>query len=138
MKRNQKWEIPHTVLERRTLCFSSYKKLQIKSKTVMSWSSRKKEHFLYRLLCLKDFLLTFVLFQCIVYWIHCQNIPTFTYQKKLLHTLFCLFLKSLKTFSVSLIPNTAQKMKFSIMDFFSKCDQIRRKLRIWSHLQKKS
>ena len=33
---------------------------------------------------------------------------------------------------------TAQKTKFSIKDFFSKCDQIRRKLRIWSHLQKKS
>ena len=33
---------------------------------------------------------------------------------------------------------TAQKMKFSIKDFFSKCDQIRRKLRIWSHWLKKS
>ena len=33
---------------------------------------------------------------------------------------------------------TAQKIKFSIKDFFSKCDQIRRKLRIWSHLLKKS
>ena len=32
----------------------------------------------------------------------------------------------------------AQNMKFSIKDFFSKCDQIRRKLRIWSHLLKKS
>ena len=29
------------------------------------------------------------------------------------------------------------KMKFSIKKFFSKCDQIRRKLRIWSHLLKK-
>ena len=29
-------------------------------------------------------------------------------------------------------------MKFFIKDFFSKCDQIRRKLRIWSHLLKKS
>ena len=29
-------------------------------------------------------------------------------------------------------------MKFSIKDSFSKCDQIRRKLRIWSHLLKKS
>ena len=29
-------------------------------------------------------------------------------------------------------------MKFSIVDLFSKCDQIRRKLRIWSHLLKKS
>ena len=34
--------------------------------------------------------------------------------------------------------STAQKMKFSITDFFSKCNQIRRKLQIWSHLQKKS
>ena len=33
--------------------------------------------------------------------------------------------------------NTAQKMKFSIKDFFSKCDQIRSKLRIWSHLLRK-
>ena len=29
-------------------------------------------------------------------------------------------------------------MNFSIKDFFSKCDQIHRKLRIWSHLLKKS
>ena len=28
-------------------------------------------------------------------------------------------------------------MKFSIKDFFSKYDQIRKKLRIWSHLLKK-
>ena len=28
-------------------------------------------------------------------------------------------------------------MKFSIKDFFSKCDQIRSFLRIWSHLLKK-
>ena len=34
--------------------------------------------------------------------------------------------------------NTAQKLKFSIKDFFSKCDQIRMKLRICSHLLKKS
>ena len=33
---------------------------------------------------------------------------------------------------------TAQKMKVFIKDFFSKCDQIRRKLQIWSHLLKKS
>ena len=33
---------------------------------------------------------------------------------------------------------TAQIMKSSIRNFFSKYDQIRRKLRIWSHLLKKS
>ena len=31
-----------------------------------------------------------------------------------------------------------KEMKFSIKDIFSKCDQIRRKLRIWLHLLKKS
>ena len=33
---------------------------------------------------------------------------------------------------------TAQKMKFPTKDFFSKCDQIRSFLRIWSHLLKKA
>ena len=33
---------------------------------------------------------------------------------------------------------TAQKNKFSIKDLFSKNDQVGRKLRIWSHLLKKS
>ena len=33
---------------------------------------------------------------------HFQNIHTFTYQTTLLHTLFCLFLKLSKAFSVSL------------------------------------
>ena len=34
--------------------------------------------------------------------------------------------------------STAQKMKFSIKDFFSKCNQIRSFLRIWPDLLKKS
>ena len=33
---------------------------------------------------------------------------------------------------------TAQKMEFSIKDFFSKFDQIRSFLRIWSHLLRES
>ena len=33
---------------------------------------------------------------------------------------------------------TAQKMKFSFEDFYSKCDQIPSFLRIWSNLLKKS
>ena len=36
-----------------------------------------------------------------------------------------------------MVPNTSQKMKFSIRDFFSKCDQIRSFLRIWSLILKK-
>ena len=34
--------------------------------------------------------------------------------------------------------NTTQKVKFYTKNFFSKYDQIHRKLRIWSHLLKKS
>ena len=40
----------------------------------------------------------------------------------------------LLTVFVKELPYTAQNIKFSIKDFFSKCDQIRRTLRIWSHL----
>ena len=36
------------------------------------------------------------------------------------------------------LESLPKKMKFSIKDFFSKCDQIRRKLRICSHLLNKS
>ena len=39
---------------------------------------------------------------------------------------------------ISWINFTAQKIKFYIQDFFSKCDQIPKKRRIWSHLLKKS
>ena len=39
---------------------------------------------------------------------------------------------------IKMMMVTAQKMMFSITNFFSKCDQIRRKIRIWSHLLKKS
>ena len=36
------------------------------------------------------------------------------------------------------VTDIAQKMKFSIKDFISKCERIHRKLRIWSRLLKKS
>ena len=42
------------------------------------------------------------------------------------------------TIDLPLTTITAQKMKFSIKDFFSKCDQIRSFLPIRSHLLKKS
>ena len=48
------------------------------------------------------------------------------------------FVKIIPILIHSKISATTQKMKFSIKDVFSKCDQIRWKLRIWSHLQKKS
>ena len=44
----------------------------------------------------------------------------------------------LTSFYQVLMILTAQKMKFAIKDFFSKCDQICSFMRIWSHLLKKS
>ena len=77
----------------------------IKSKTVMSWSLRKKEkgifcavYFVRR----EFFSKICVLSQCIVSWTHFQNIHTFTYQKTLIHTLSLLVLQLPKTFSVSI------------------------------------
>ena len=58
-KQNWKWEIPHTFLERRSLCFSSYKncKLKVKLLWVRARERKKKGQFLYRLFCPKEFLL---------------------------------------------------------------------------------
>ena len=56
------------------------------------------------------------------WWICINGLPYYTFSK---------FLKAF-------LKITAQKMKFSIKDPFSKCDQIRRKLLIWSHLLKNS
>ena len=47
-----------------------------------------------------------------------------------------LWLKGHEDNSFLQVSVTAQKMKFSIKDFFSKCDQIRSFLQIWSHLMK--
>ena len=94
-KQIRKWKIPHTALETRTLCFSSCKNRRLKTKL-----ERKKKwgHFLYRLFCLKGFFWRFVLSQCILYWTKFQTIPTFTYQKPLLHTLLLLVSKIVECF----------------------------------------
>ena len=52
--------------------------------------------------------------------------------------LMVLFIKSLLAKRGIFATFTAPKMKFSIKDFFSNCDQIRSFLRIWSQLLKKS
>ena len=51
---------------------------------------------------------------------------------------YSLTLRLLNLETTILATSTAQKMKFSIKDFFSECDQIRSLLRIWSCLLKKS
>ena len=103
---NQNWKIRHTVLERRTMCFSSYKNRKLKVKLWWVGACERKKTTFFVPLILSEVFLTFVfLSHCIVYWIHFQNIHTFTY-----YALFCLFLKSSKAFSASLnvkIMNTS-------------------------------
>ena len=65
----------------------------------------------------------------------CQRLPN-TYFK--IQVIYNKVVYSIGVISKSVNQYTAHKMKFSIKDFFSKCDQIHRKLRIWSHLLKKS
>ena len=82
-------------------------------------------------------------------WLRCflANFAKFTRTPFLQSTLGWLLLQIEKTenhhesLSKSLAlysSSTAEKMNFSIKDFLSKCDQIRRKLRILSYLLKKS
>ena len=88
---------------RRTLCFSSYdnRKLKLKLWWVGARERKKRAFFILLILSEAIFFNIFVLSQCIVYWIHFQNIHTCSYQKPLLYTLFCLFLKLPQAFSVS-------------------------------------
>ena len=91
----------HTVLERRNLCLSLKKNCKLKVK--VRWvgvRERKKGIFCTVYFVQRQFFKICVLSQCTVYWIHFQNIHTFTFQKVLLHRF--LLLKKTKAFNVSL------------------------------------
>ena len=86
-----KMENPRTFFERQT---SKNSELKVKLWWVGS-RERKKSAFCEKfILSERHFYNICVLSRCILYWINFQNIHTFTYQKTLLYTHFCLFLKS--------------------------------------------
>ena len=95
---NQKWKIPHTVLERWTMCFSLNKNCELKIK--LWWvgaRDRKKSAFFATFILLeRHFFNIWFLSQCIVYWINFRNIYTFTC-KTLPHTLLLLIFKNVKS-----------------------------------------
>ena len=119
-KRNWKWKISHSFRET-NLVFQLIQELQIKSETVVSWSSRKKNKNIF---CTVYFARRNFFFNicvsspCIVYWINFQNIHTFEYQKAFLHTLFCLFLKSLEAFSLSFQDFDKNAQEISVFSKF--------------------
>ena len=62
-KRNRKWKIQRTVLERRTLCFNSYKNRKLKLKLwQVGARKRKKRAYRFRLFCSKEIFLTLVFY----------------------------------------------------------------------------
>ena len=94
-KWNRKWKIPQTVLKWWTMCFSLFKNCELKVK--LWWAGarkiKKSAFFVVFILSEENFFNICVWSQCIVYWINCQNIHTFTYLKALLHTLLLLVFK---------------------------------------------
>ena len=105
-KRNRKWKIPYTVLERRNLCFSSYKSRKLKEKLwwIGARKGKKKAFFVPFILSEETFLNICVLCQCIAQWIHFQDIHTFTYQKTLLNTLLLLLFKVVESLQMAFRP----------------------------------
>ena len=62
-KRNRKWKIPYTVLERRTLCFSSYKNRKLKVKLWWVEARERKMRAFFALFILPEgIFLTFVFY----------------------------------------------------------------------------
>ena len=97
--------MPHTVLERRTWCFSLYTNRKLKVK--LWWvGARKKKwvHFLYRSFCPKEIFLTFLFDLNVLYSVFVYTFRTcilLHVKKNYLYT-FCMFLKLLKAFGISL------------------------------------
>ena len=83
------------LLEIRALCFSSFKHRKLKAKLwwVGGRETKKYALFVTFILSKGNFCSLCILFQCLVNWINFQNTNIFSYQKALLDTLFCLFLK---------------------------------------------
>ena len=98
-ERRRKWKFPHIVLERRTLCFSSFKnrKLKVNLWWVGARERKKRASFVPFILPEGDFFNICVLSQCIKYLIYFQNLHTFTYQKTLLYTLLVFVFKVVKS-----------------------------------------
>ena len=90
-RRNRKWKIPHTVLERWTQVLQLVDELRITSKSVMNGARERKLHFFCNVYFVRrKFFHICVLRQNIVYCINFQKIYTFPYQKTLLQKLLLL------------------------------------------------
>ena len=109
-------KIPHIVLERRTLWFSSYKNRELKVK--LWWvgaRERKKRLFLYRLFHPKGNFLRFVFYLNVYCTEYIFEIYILLHIKKHFIHFCCLFLKSSKVFCVSLTHVSVVFLDFYIV-----------------------
>ena len=110
-KWDRKCKIPRTVLERRTLSFSSYKNLKLKIKFWWLGARKRKKRAIFVLFILSKgnhFLTYFFISMYSVI----NTLSEYTYfyvSKNITSYIFCLFLKSPKAFSVFLIWKASQK-----------------------------
>ena len=114
--------------------FSSYKnrKLKVKLRWVRARERKKRAFFVPFILSEGNIFNICVLSQSIVYWIHFQNIHTFTYQKTLPHTPLQLVFKIVENLQcilnsigimyiknrVSFRPNKIKNCYFKFIDWF--------------------
>ena len=101
--KNEKESNVDLVLEKWTLCFSSYKncKWKVKLWWFRAYKRKKSAFFVMFYLSQCNIFSICVLSQCIMSWVNFQNIYTFTYQKHYLNTFLFVF-KIIQTYSVSL------------------------------------
>ena len=103
-KQNRKWKNPTHSFRKTNLVFSSHMNCNWKVKLwwVGARKGKKRVIFVPFVLSEGNLFNIYILSQCMVYWIHFQNIHTFAYQNTLLYTLLLMLLKSSKAFSVYL------------------------------------
>ena len=101
-KRNRKWRIPRTDLERWNLRFSSYKNCKLKVKLWWARERKKKAFFVPFILSEMNLFNICVFSQRIVDRINFQNYILLHIKKHYSTHYSCLLLKSSKAFNVSL------------------------------------
>ena len=113
-KLNPKWKIPHTVLERRTLCFSSYKNRKLKVKLWWAGARKRKKRAFSVLFFFSEwnFFNIYVLSQCIVHWRDFSEYTYFYITKNITSYTFLLVFKIVE--SLQCVLNT-----FFILIFFA-------------------
>ena len=125
MKRNRKQKIPHTILERRPLYFSSYKNRKLKVKLWLVWDCERKKRAFFVLFIFSEGNFFNICFISIHSVLNTLSEYTFFYISKnpTSYTL-CLFLKWSKDFSISLSKDQIGSNLIELLFYLEICESI--------------